>query len=150
MWKWLANIPKPVGPAKGIPPSNKPSLITEVNMATFKTILDDIGNALKKAFSLGIEAAVVAEPIVDIAFPGIAALYNTTVGAVATAETGAIAAGAQTGTGPQKLAFVVASIEQAFNAYAAANKLQTPTQAVIENYVNAVVASLNAIPAATA
>ena len=119
-------------------------------MATFKTILDDIGNALKKAFSLGIEAAVVAEPIVDIAFPGIAALYNTTVGAVATAETGAIAAGAQTGTGPQKLAFVVASIEQAFNAYAAANKLQTPTQAVIENYVNAVVASLNAIPAATA
>lgn len=116
-------------------------------MASFSTILSDIGNGLKKIFGIGVAASVAAEPIVDILFPGIAPLYNGTVSAVAAAESAAIAAGNQSGSGPQKLAAVVTAITPIFVQYAQSNGLATPSQAVIENYVNAVVATLNAIPA---
>lgn len=115
-------------------------------MASFHSILADIGNALKKVFSIGVKAAIVAEPIVNIAFPGISALYNLTVGAAANAEANAVVAGAQSGSGPQKLALVVASIEKDFAAYAQAAGIPY-TQATIEAWVTAVVSTLNAIPA---
>lgn len=115
-------------------------------MASFVSILSDIGKGLKKFFTIAVDAAVIAEPVIDTIFPGLSGLYNSTVAAIAGAESSAIAAGAQNGTGAQKLAYVVAAIESSFNAYAAANKLPAPTAAVIENYVNAIVASLNAIP----
>lgn len=118
-------------------------------MASFKTILSDIGNGLKKFFSLADGIAKDIEPIVDVAFPGIANLYNTTVTEVGNAETAAIAAGAQSGTGGQKLAAVVTAITPYFIQYASQNGLPAPTSAVITNYVNAVVASLNAIPTST-
>lgn len=115
----------------------------------FKTILSDIGHALAKVFTAGVKVAAAAEPIVAIAFPGISALFNVTVAEVAKAEALAAAAGAQNGTGAQKLALVVAAIEGEFNEYAKANGLGIPAQQTIENWVNAVVASMNAIPAAT-
>jgi hypothetical protein len=122
-------------------------------MASFKTILSDIGHALAKVFGAGVTAVATvaqeAEPLVDLAFPGIAALYNSTVAEVLKAEALASAAGQQTGSGPQKLAIAVAAITPTFNAYAAANGLGVPAVSTIENYVNATVASLNAIPAAT-
>lgn len=119
-------------------------------MASFKSILSDIGNGLKKFFSESDKIAAAVEPIVDLAFPGVASLYNSTVTEVGNAETAAIAAGAQSGSGPQKLAAVVAAVTPAFTQYAQANGLPVPTTTVITNYVNAVVASLNAIPAAAA
>lgn len=119
-------------------------------MASFTSILSDIGKGLKKFFTVAVGVAVAAEPIVDILFPGVAVLYNSTVTAVGNAENAAIAAGNQTGTGAQKLAFVVAAIEKDFNAYALANGLPAQTTATVEAYVNAVVASLNAIPSAKA
>jgi hypothetical protein len=119
-------------------------------MASFKSILTDIGNGLKKFFSEADKIAAAVEPIVDVAFPGIASLYNATVTEVGNAETAAIAASAQTGSGAQKLAAVIAAITPTFTEYAQTNGLPAPTNAVITNYVNAVVASLNAIPAATA
>jgi hypothetical protein len=115
--------------------------------ANFKSILSDIGNGLKKFFDKALPVAEAAEPIVDAAFPGIAALYNSTVAEVSSAETAAIAASAQSGSGAQKLAAVVAAITPTFEQYASENGLPAPTEAVITNYVNAVVASLNAIPA---
>lgn len=115
-------------------------------MASFKSILADIGNALKKVFTVGVEVAKAAEPIIAIAFPGITNLYTATVTEVANAETAAIAAGAQSGTGAQKLAAVIAAVTPTFTAYASANGLATPTEATVTAYVNAVVASLNAIP----
>lgn len=116
-------------------------------MAGFKSILSDIGNGLKKFFGVAETVAKDVEPIIDVAFPGIAGLYSATVTEVGNAETAAIAAGAQNGSGPQKLAAVVAAITPAFQQYAAQTGLQAPTIATIENWVNAVVASLNAIPA---
>lgn len=119
-------------------------------MASFTSILSDIGKGLKVFFTGAVTVAQAAEPIVDIAFPGIAPLYNLTVSEVAKAETAAIAAGTQNGTGPQKLALVVAAIESEFNSYAAKNNLAAPSAATIENWVNAVVATLNVIPATPA
>ena len=116
-------------------------------MASIATVLSDIGKGFKKVFGVAEKVAVVAEPFVDVAFPGIAPLYNLTVTAAGNAETAAISAGAQSGTGPQKLALVVTSIEASFNQYWTALVYTTPAPATtIENYVNAVVATLNAIP----
>jgi len=115
-------------------------------MASFTTILSDIGNALKKVFGVGVKVAEIAEPIIDIAFPGVASLYNLTVTAAANAETDAIAAGQQSGTGAQKLATVIAAITTDFEAYCTAAGIPF-TAATITAWVNAVVATLNALPA---
>ena len=114
-------------------------------MASFESILSHIGHDLKVFFTGATAVAKVAMPFVDILFPGIGPLYNTTVTAIAQAETAAIAAGAQNGTGAQKLAFVVAAIDADFQAYAAANGI-TYNSTVVENYINAAVATLNALP----
>ena len=122
---------------------------------SFKSILDDIGRGLKTFFTTDLPKVVgiaqEAEPVVDLAtaaLPGIPALYNATVNEVVAAEAAAASAGAQSGTGSQKLAAVVTAITPTFNAYAAANGLATPTTATIQAYVSAVVDGLNAIPAA--
>ena len=117
-------------------------------MASFKSILSDIGSGLKKFFGMAVEAAQVAAPFVDVAFPGIGPLYTATVAAAAQAEAAAVAAGQQNGTGPQKLAMVVATVEKQFQDFAATNGISSVTVKMVENWVNAVVASLNAIPAA--
>lgn len=119
-------------------------------MASFKSILSDVGNGLKKFFGIAVGVAQLATPFVDVAFPGIGGLYTATVAAAAQAEAAAIAAGQQSGTGPQKLAMVVATIEKQFNDFAAANGIAEVTVSMIEKWVNAVVASLNAIPSAKA
>lgn len=113
---------------------------------SFKSILSDVGTFLKKVFDGAAKVAAAAEPIIDLAFPGISTLYNATVTEIITAENAAIAAGQQNGTGAQKLAMVVAAVTPSFNAYAAANGLPIPTLTTIEAYVNATVAGLNAIP----
>lgn len=116
-------------------------------MASFSSILSDIGNGLKKFFGVAVTVAQAAEPIVAVAFPGISALYNATVSEVAKAESVAIAAGQQNGTGAQKLALVVSALEGEFNTFCAQNGITLNTQQR-EAWVNAIVASLNAIPAA--
>ena len=116
-------------------------------MASFESVLSHIGHDLQVFFTGATAVAKAAEPFVDILFPGIGALYNTTVTAVAQAETAAIAAGVQSGTGAQKLAFVAAAIDADFKAYAAANGI-TYSSTVVENYINATVATLNALPKA--
>ena len=116
-------------------------------MASFKSILDDIGHGFKVFFEVATKAAEVAEPVIAIAFPGISGLYDATVNEVVNAENAALAAGAQSGTGPQKLAMVVAAVLPTFQTYAVQNNMPTPTIATITAWVNAAVASLNAIPA---
>jgi hypothetical protein len=116
-------------------------------MASFKSILDDIGHGFKVFFEVATKAAEVAEPVIAIAFPGISDLYDATVNEIVNAENAALAAGAQSGTGPQKLAMVVAAVLPTFQTYAVQNNMPTPTIATVTAWVNAAVASLNAIPA---
>ena len=117
-------------------------------MANINTILSEVGHVFKVFFTDATKVAQIAEPIVDVAFPGISALYNLTVTAAANAENAAIAAGAQSGSGAQKLALVVASIESAYADYAKSAGI-TATPAAVIAWANAVVATLNAIPAAS-
>src|ERR1700748_1786907 len=95
-------------------------------MASFNSILSDIGHAFKKIFSVGVAVATAAEPFVDTIFPGVGTLFNGIVAEVSKVEAAAVAAGAQNGTGAQKLAAVTAAVEGAFNTYAQQNGLATP------------------------
>ncbi|MEO6828525.1 MAG: hypothetical protein ABI164_01850, partial [Acidobacteriaceae bacterium] len=109
------------------------------------TFLQHVGNFFKTVFADATHVAVAVEPVVDIVFPGIGTLYNATVQAVATAETAAVAAGAGTGSGRQKLAAVMAAIEPIAVAYLRGQGI-TANASQIEAWTNAVVATLNALP----
>lgn len=108
------------------------------------TFLQHVGGFFKSIFKGAIKAAEVAEPVVDIAFPGVASLYNFTVQQAALAETAAEGA---KGAGAQKLAAVIAAVLPYAASALKADGVPQPTAAQIEAYVNAVVASLNALPA---
>lgn len=113
----------------------------------FSTFLQHVGNFFRKLFTGAAQAAVAAEPIVDLAFPSIANLYNFTAQQVSLAET---AAEGVSGTGAQKLAAVVAAVTPYATSILKADGVAAPTSAQIEAYVNAVVASINALPAPAA
>lgn len=111
------------------------------------SILSSIGHALERVFGIGVKVATASEPFIDLAFPGVAPLFNSVVTEVGKAEAAAAAAGEQNGTGPQKLALVLQSIEGSVAAYEKTNNLTVPlTQVQIEAAANAVVAFLNALP----
>jgi hypothetical protein len=119
-------------------------------MASFTSILDNVGKALKVFFTDAVKVAQIAEPIIDVAFPGFATLYNAGVSEVLAAENAAIAAGSQSGSGAQKLAYVLGSptfisAVQQFEATASVPFNQTQQTA----FINAIVAALDAIPAST-
>jgi hypothetical protein len=103
------------------------------------TILQHVGNFFKAV--LGIARA--AEPIVDVAFPQIALIYNSAVGLAIGAET---MAPTTTGTGPQKLAQLMAGLTPQVTAWATQNGINWP-QADIQKWASAVVDTMNLIPA---
>ena len=59
------------------------------------TVLEKIGSGFEKFFDKAIPIAEAAEPIIDVAFPFIGPLYNTTVALVKAAEGAAAAAAAR-------------------------------------------------------
>jgi hypothetical protein len=94
-----------------------------------------------------LEVAQAAEPVVDALLPGWGALYQSTVQMVVNAEATAAAAGAQNGTGVQKLASVTAALQPIATAYLKSIGVSEPTTAQIQTYINSVVASLNSFEA---
>jgi hypothetical protein len=117
-------------------------------MASFKSILSDIGHGLKVFFEKVIPGAVAAEPLVDAIFPGIGMLFNTVVNEVASVEGISVAAGAQSGTGTQKLALVLGNpnVQSAITAIET-NLGVSINQTQQTSIINAIVALLNSIPA---
>lgn len=114
---------------------------------SFKSVLSSIGHELQRIFQVAEKVAVASEPVVAIFFPAEAGLFNFVVNAVGTTEAAAVAAGQQTGTGSQKLALVVASVEDSFKNYAAQKGYVNPTADEIQKAVNAAVTFLNALNA---
>lgn len=114
---------------------------------SFTSVLSDVKKGFERFFGDAIKVAEVAEPFVDVLFPGAAALYNSAVAEAAKVEAASIAAGKQSGTGPQKLAALVTAITPQVLAYAEKNGLGAITSEHITNYANAAVATLNALPA---
>jgi hypothetical protein len=110
------------------------------------TILSSIGKTLEKVFKVGTQVATAAEPLVDVLYPGISPLFTSVVSEVVKAEGLAIAAGAQNGTGPQKLASVLSAVEGEFQSFAKTNNLPTPDSAQVTAAVNGLVTFLNALP----
>jgi hypothetical protein len=122
----------------------QPAIPVETHMS-FTSILKDIGNGLKKFFTGAVTVATAAEPIIGVLFPGISGLFDDVVTKVGTAEAAAAAAGMQDGTGTQKLAMVLSSVEASFTQWATTNGYVTPNATQIEAAVNAAVAFVNAL-----
>lgn len=110
------------------------------------TFLQKLGADLKKILHIGVEVATDAAPIIDIAFPSIAPLYNSTLGLATGAE--AMAA-SSTGTGAQKLQQLVAGLLPQAQSWAAKNGINWP-EAEIQKWASAVVDTVNMIPAPAA
>ena len=110
------------------------------------TFLQHVGIALKDVLHIGEKVAIAAEPIIDIAFPNVAPIYNSAIGLAISAES---TEAQLTGTGPQKLAQLLNNIEPQVAAWAKQNKIEWD-QAAIQKWVSAVVDTLNMIPAPTA
>ncbi len=108
------------------------------------TFLQHVGHVFKVI--LGV--AERTEPVVDLALTlaglgGIVPIYNSTIGLAIGAEG---TAPTLTGTGPQKLAQLVASLTPQAQAWALANKINWPA-ADIQKWASAVVDTINLIPA---
>lgn len=109
------------------------------------SFLSHVGNVFKKILGIAITVARDAEPIIAVAFPEVSPLYNSAVGLAIGAEAMAPQA---TGTGPQKLAQLMISLEPQAVAWAKQNGIVWP-QADIQKWASAVVDTINLIPAPT-
>ena len=118
-------------------------------MASFTSILSDIGKGLKAFFSNPVvkEVEAVAIPLAETFVPAVTPLINGILAEVAKIEGLAVAVGQQTGTGAQKLALVLQTAEGFFNDYEKARGV-TIDPAGRESIVNSIVAILNALPSA--
>ena len=110
------------------------------------TFLQHVGIALKNVLHIGEKIAVAAEPIIDIAFPNVAPIYNSAIGLAISAES---TEAHLTGTGPQKLAQALANIEPQIEEWAKQNGIAWD-QPSIQKWLSAVVDTLNLIPAPAA
>lgn len=113
----------------------------------FLTFLEKIGHDFKVGLDTILPFAQAASvTIVPALDPAIGPLFATTVGVVSQTEQKFAAMGQQSGTGVQKLAEATSILQPVVaQAFAAAGKPSDNT--TVQNYINAVVAFLNAVPA---
>ena len=122
-----------------------PNLVPVVVVPVVKmSFLQHVGGIFRKILHIGEEAAVVASPIIAVAFPSIAPLFNSAIGLAISAETTATAA---TGTGPQKLAQVVTGLNPLIDQFVHANNLGDWASADRAKFASAIADALNLIPA---
>ncbi len=111
--------------------------------ATKQTFLQKLGNGLRKVLGLAVQAAVVAEPIVDLSVPAVAGIYNTTVGLAVSAEA---VYGSTPGQGPAKLALVSTALIPAAEQWAKDNNMSITSQDELNKWASAIADSLNKFP----
>lgn len=112
----------------------------------FLNFLEAIGRDFKKGLDAILPIAETAgEVAVSIFAPGLGPLFKSTVTAVGLAEQSFTALGKQGGSGTQKAAAAIALVGPLIKqAYIDAGK--TGSDAEVQEYLNAVVTILNAIP----
>jgi hypothetical protein len=127
-------------------------------MASFNTILSDVGHFFKKVFTspvtMGVEKGIdvfAQTPLAALLLsPAGATLLKNSIEAIENVEMMSIAAGQQSGSGAQKAALVMQTIEQAYNNFAAAQNPPLPvTPKTLAVFVDAFVAVANSFPAGT-
>lgn len=128
-------------------------------MASMNTILSDVGHFFKRVFTspvtLGIEKGIdvfAQTPLAALLIsPAGAALLKNSIEAIENVEMMSIAAGQQSGSGAQKAALVMQTIEQAYNTFAAAQNPPLPvTPKTLAAFVDAFVAVANSFPSGIA
>jgi hypothetical protein len=112
----------------------------KINWGKIESVLADI-------FKIGTEVAAVAEPIVDIANPGIAAMYNLSVNAAMQADEAADEAAAKETTNAAKLAAITAAVQPYLIAAAQQAGISSPTTAQINAYAQSVLDGLEILSA---
>jgi hypothetical protein len=113
------------------------------------TFLERVGQDIEKAFAVAAPIIQEAEPFINLTFPGFGPLFSTTANEVISVEQKFAAIGKQTGSGPAKLANVLAVI-QPVAAQLLSNAKLPNDATTVTNWINGVVALLNGIPTATA
>lgn len=108
------------------------------------SFLKHVGNFFRSVLHIGEEVAMVASPIIKVAFPDVSPLFNSAIGLAIAAE--ATVAGA-TGNGPQKLAQVVTGINPLIDKFVADNNLGSWASADRAKFASAIADALNLIPA---
>ena len=106
-----------------------------------------IESVLADIFKIGTEAAAVAEPIVDVANPGIGAVYNLSVNAAMQAEEAADEAAAKETTDTAKLIAITAAVQPYLIAAAQQAGVSSPTTAQINAYAQSVLDGLEILSA---
>lgn len=112
----------------------------------FVTFLQTIGADFKKALSYVLPIAQAASVGISVINPALGGLIQTSIGTIISVEQKFAAAGQQSGTGPQKLADALTILYPAFESTFAQYGVNID-QSHVENYINAIVAALNAFPA---
>jgi hypothetical protein len=138
---------------QALPPKSK---VTQEKQMAIKSVLDKIGAGFKDVFDfLGSPKGQVivgaGESLVEVVVPGSTGfinLLNKWGGEIIKSEALATAAGAQTGSGPQKAAMVLSAVAPQAIAFAQANGLPAPTAAQLTAANTALVAFANAFTAA--
>lgn len=105
----------------------------------------NIETVLATVLNVSTDIAAVAEPIVDIANPGIGALYNLSVAAAQKAQAAAARAAGAQATDAAQLAAVAAAVTPVLAQATAQAGLTPHTQAQINAYAQSVVIGLNAL-----
>jgi len=112
----------------------------------FLTFLQKVGQDFEKGLTFVLPVAQAAAGVVAVGNPALGAIINTSIGVVLNVEQKFAAMKQQAGTGTQKaaeaLTILYPAFEQIFGQYGV--KIDS---GMVENYIDAIVAALNAFPA---
>lgn len=115
---------------------------TRMSLGTF---FKKFGVDLEKVIDVGAKAAEVAEPVVDVLFPALAAVYNGAVNEAVKLLAAGQAAAAQGGSTTVQLENVAAAVAPELIAYAQQEGLPAPTAAHITAFTQAILTSLQVL-----
>jgi hypothetical protein len=113
----------------------------------FVSFLDKIGHDFKKGIDVVLPFAAAASVGISVANPALGALVQTGIAVIAQTEQKFTAIGQQSGSGEQKLAESTQVLAPIALALLQANGVKDATVAHVQNFINALVAALNAFPA---
>lgn len=105
------------------------------------TLLQKIGHDFLKVLGIVEEGAEIAEPIIDLAVPGIALIYNATLSFLQTAMAAATANSATTLT-PGQIAAIATTMEPYVVPYLTSLGISNPTSAQVQAYLTSVIQGL--------
>lgn len=113
----------------------------------FVSFLDKIGADFKKGVAVAMPFAQAGAAGLAVADPTLAPLVSTGIAVVSEVEQKFAAIGQQSGTGAQKLSEATSILAPVALGLMQATGSTTATEANVQNFINGLVAALNAFPA---